>query len=253
MSPSVTETRKDRVRRVIFGTETNEGHVFDVILLWLIGLSVAAVMLESVSWISERYATPLHVIEWIFTLIFTIEYGVRLWSARQPSRYAFSFFGIIDLLSVIPTYLTLLISGSHYLMVFRIFRLLRVFRILKMVRHLTEGALIISALKNSRAKITVFLFAILTLAVIMGTVMYMVEGEENGFTSIPVGVYWAIVTLTTVGYGDITPVTIFGKFLSSVIMIMGYAIIAVPTGVVTAEILREDRNRQTNRQHPRRL
>lgn len=221
---------------VIFGTDTRAGRKFDIVLLWAIVLSILVVMIESVADIRHQYGYWLRILEWAFTVIFTIEYIARVVSIGKPWHYITSFYGIIDFLSVIPTYLSLLISGGQYLLIIRALRLLRIFRILKLSRYMGEGKLLSSALKASRHKITVFMWAVLTIVVIMGTLMYMIEGGKNGFTSIPKSIYWAIVTLTTVGYGDIAPQTVLGQMIASVIMILGYAIIAVPTGIVTAEI-----------------
>jgi voltage-gated potassium channel len=242
---------RSRLQEIIFEADTPAGRRFDVALLWLIALSVAAVMLESVESIEAEYGLLLNTLEWTFTILFTIEYILRIICVRKPSSYIFSFFGIIDLMACLPTYLSLLFPHSEYLLVIRILRMLRVFRILKMARHLREGAVILNALRASRAKVTVFLFGILALTIIMGTLLYLVESPSalnsptspeappSQFTSIPKSVYWAIVTITTVGYGDITPTTIVGRCLAAVMMIMGYAIIAVPTGVVTVELIRE--------------
>jgi voltage-gated potassium channel len=221
---------------VIFGTDTHAGRKFDIILLWAIVLSIVTVMLESVDEIRRDHGEILRIAEWIFTVVFTIEYILRIISIRKPLYYITSFYGIIDFLSIIPTYLSMVIGGSQYLLMIRALRLMRVFRILKLTRYMGEATTLSSALKASRHKITVFLWAVFTIVIIMGTVMYLVEGRENGFTSIPRSIYWAIVTLTTVGYGDIAPQTAFGQVLASMIMILGYAIIAVPTGIVTAEI-----------------
>jgi voltage-gated potassium channel len=193
-------------------------------------------MLESLRGVRARYGAELYAAEWAFTIIFTIEYVLRLSSVRRPLRYAASFFGVVDLLAIIPTYLSLLIPGSHYLLVIRILRLLRVFRVLKLAEHLSEADILMRALRASRRKISVFLLTVLTLVVVIGTLLYVVEGEENGFTSIPAGIYWAVVTLTTVGYGDISPKTPVGQTLAALVMIIGYGIIAVPTGIVTVEI-----------------
>jgi voltage-gated potassium channel len=227
---------KLRLYEVIFEADTKTGKVFDVALLIVILLSILFVMLESVPSIEQKYSGLLKILEWIVTGIFTIEYILRIWIVKKARTYIFSFYGIIDLLSVLPTYLGLIFAGTQGLMVIRALRLLRVFRILKLNRYTKEGAIIVRALRESRIKISVFLFAVLTLVIIIGTVMYLVEGAGNGFTSIPRGIYWAVVTLTTVGYGDISPVTSLGQFLASVVMIIGYAIIAVPTGIVTAEL-----------------
>lgn len=227
-----------RVFIVIFGTDTPAGKLFDVVLLILILASVLAVILETVTYISIEYARLLFALEWVFTIFFTIEYILRLTCVRNPLKYATSFFGVVDLLSILPAYIGIIIAGSHSLLVFRALRLLRVFRIFKLGRFLNEGSQIINALKASRAKITVFIFFVLVLSVIIGAIMYLVEGDTNPqFTSIPKSIYWTIVTLTTVGYGDIAPATPFGQFLAAFVMIMGYGVIAVPTGIVTAEIV----------------
>lgn len=227
---------RDRTREIIFGVETRAGRAFDVLLLWMILLSVGAVLLESVPSIRAEWGRELRGLEWTFTVLFTVEYGLRLMSVVRPIRYATSFFGWVDLLAILPTYLSLLFPGAHSLLVIRALRLLRVFRVLKLVRHMGESRTLLLALRASRAKITVFLGAVLTLALILGTLVYLVEGEENGFTSIPRALYWAIVTLTTVGYGDIAPQTVLGQMLATVVMVLGYAIIAVPTGIVSAEL-----------------
>lgn len=224
------------IHEVIFGTETSWGKAFDVVLLWTILISLVAIMLESVPPIRNTHGELLLIIEWVFTIFFTIEYLLRLWVSEEPRKYAFSFFGVIDLLAVIPTYLSLFVGGTHFLLVIRAIRLLRVFRILKLVRYMKGAQLIGAGLNASKEKIFVFLSAVVTLVVILGTLMYMIEGGENGFDSIPRSIYWAIVTLTTVGYGDIAPGTVFGQFVASLIMILGYSIIAVPTGIVTAEM-----------------
>lgn len=235
---------REQIFRIIFKTDTPAAKFFDVCLLWAIFLSVAVVMLDSVESIHMRHLDLLIALEWIFTILFTIEYAIRVFCVRNRAAYVFSFFGIIDLLAILPSYLDLLFSGAHYLMVIRILRLLRVFRVLKLVRYLDEMSLLILALKASRAKITVFLGTVLTVVVVIGAAMYVIEGAENGFTDIPTGVYWAIVTLTTVGYGDLAPQTPFGKFIASFIMIMGYGIIAVPTGIVSVELQEATRRRR---------
>ena len=221
---------------VIFGTDTPAGRRFDIALLWAIMLSILTVMLESVDFIRHEYGNWLRLAEWVFTIVFTIEYLARIISIRKPWYYITSFYGIIDFVSIIPTYLSLFLVGGQYLLVIRGLRLLRVFRVLKLSRYMGEASTLSSALKASRHKIAVFLWAVFTIVMIMGTIMYLVEGGENGFTSIPKSIYWAIVTLTTVGYGDIAPQTPLGQVLASVIMILGYSIIAVPTGIVTAEL-----------------
>lgn len=229
---------------IIFGSDTPLGKAFDVALIWVIMASVGVVMLESVDIIDTRFHTVLFIAEWVFTIIFTIEYILRLICVGRPLRYARSFFGVIDLLAVIPTYFSLVFPGAQYLLVIRLLRILRVFRVLKLVHYLSEAHILVQALRASRRKITIFIFAVVTLVVILGSLMYLIEGEENGFDSIPRSVYWAIVTLTTVGYGDISPQTPLGQALAAVVMIIGYAIIAVPTGIVTAEITRAGIQRQ---------
>ncbi len=229
---------KNHLHEIIFEADTKAGKFFDVALLIVIIISVALVMLESVPVIQENNRQLLKISEWAITVIFTLEYILRIIIVKKPFRYIFSFYGIIDFLSVIPTYLSLLIIGSQSLVVIRVLRLLRVFRILKLTRYTHAGKTLARAMWNSRAKVSVFIFFVLIIVTIFGTIMYIVEGEEHGFTSIPRSIYWAIVTLTTVGYGDISPVTPFGQLLASVVMIMGYAIIAVPTGIVTAEIIK---------------
>jgi voltage-gated potassium channel len=211
------------------------GKLFDVVLLILILASIILVMLESVTSIDLKYHNILYIGEWIITIFFTLEYILRIITVKKPSKYIFSFYGIIDFLSTIPLYLSFIFVGSNYLLTVRALRLLRVFRILKVTRYIGEANKLSKALKDSRAKILVFLFAVFIIAILAGTLMYIIEGEESGFTSIPRSVYWAIVTLTTVGYGDIAPGTPFGQFLAAILMIMGYGIIAVPTGIVSAE------------------
>jgi voltage-gated potassium channel len=225
-----------RLHEIIFESDTAAGKAFDVALLWAIIFSVIAVMLESVRGIEVRYGAVLRGVEWFFTIIFTVEYLARIISVGRPFKYMVSFLGIIDLLAVIPTYLSIFVAGTQFFLVLRTIRLLRVFRIFKLARFLGEADVLMRALKASRFKITVFLGAVLSIVIITGTAMYLIEGNENGFTSIPMSIYWAIVTLTTVGYGDIAPRTVPGQVLASLIMIMGYAIIAVPTGIVTVEL-----------------
>jgi voltage-gated potassium channel len=239
--PPLGNSIKDRLWRIIFLADTPGGKWFDIILLWLIACSVLVVMLETVHEVHLHHGLLLKRLEWGFTLLFSIEYAVRLWVVRRKRRYATSFFGIVDLLSIIPTYLEFFLTGSTHLIVIRILRMLRMFRILKMGHHIEEADLLIAALKASRSKIAVFLFAVMTVISIESTLMYLVEnGSGNtGFTSIPQSIYWGIVTLTTVGYGDITPVTVAGKFIASIMMITGFSIIAVPAGIVTAELQRE--------------
>ena len=212
---------KAKLYEIIFESDTKAGKLFDVLLLVVIVLSIILVMLESVPSIENQYHFLLKFLEWSITLIFSLEYCLRIWIVSKAKTYVFSFYGIIDFLSIIPSYLGLFIVGTHGLMVIRALRLLRIFRILKLNRYMNEGAIIVKALKQSRYKISVFLFAVLTMVVIIGTMMYLIEGAENGFTSIPRGIYWAIVTLTTVGYGDISPGTALGQFIASIVMILG--------------------------------
>lgn len=240
--PNMNETHnkrapwRDTLHEIIFGAETPAGKWFDILLIVSILASVLAVMLDSVSSISINYGSLLSGIEWFFTIVFTIEYILRLICVGRPLLYATSFFGIVDLLAIIPTYISLFIPGSEYLLVVRVLRILRIFRVLKLVQYMSEALFLMKALRASIRKIIVFLFTVLTLVIIFGSMMYLIEGAENGFTSIPRSIYWAIVTLTTVGYGDISPQTNIGQMLAACIMILGYSIIAVPTGIVTAEL-----------------
>ena len=230
---------RERLRSIIFLADTRAGRLFDVALIAVIIASVMVVLIESSVTAGEAWSMPLRGAEWAFTMVFLVEYLLRLIAVRQPLRYALSFFGIIDLLAVLPAFLELVLPGSHYLAVLRLLRVLRVFRVLKLVPYMAEAALIMGALRASRRKITVFLFSVLIMAVILGSLIYVIEGEENGFTSIPRSMYWTIVTLTTVGYGDLTPRTGLGQAIAAVIMVMGYGIIAVPTGLVTAQVVSE--------------
>ena len=227
---------KHRLHEIIYEADTQAGKAFDLILLVFILLSVVLVALESVPSIDIAYHSLLDQAEWFITLLFTIEYVLRILSVSRPKKYIFSFFGIIDLLSILPKYLSLLFIGTHSLVAIKALRLLRVFRILKLTPYIKESNNLLRALKSSKTKISVFIFGVLVLCVIFGTVMYLVEGDRSGFTSIPRSIYWCIVTLTTVGYGDIAPATPFGQLIASFIMILGYGIIAVPTGIVTAEM-----------------
>ncbi|GAA3920662.1 ion transporter [Litoribacillus peritrichatus] len=227
---------RDQVFDIIYKTDTKAGKAFDVLLILSILLSVAAVMLDSVERINERHGTWLYSLEWFFTVLFTIEYFVRIWVNPKPFKYIFSFYGLVDLLSVLPTYIALFIPGMNEFLVIRLLRVLRIFRVLKLSTYIHQANFLLSALNSSRQKITVFLFFVVTLATIFGAVLYVIEGPENGFTSIPKSIYWAIVTLTTVGYGDISPHTPAGQAIASVVMILGYSIIAVPTGIFTAEL-----------------
>lgn len=249
MNPKIGEIPeadwRRRLHEVIFEADTRAGRIFDLVLLWLIIASVVVVILESVKSLGEEYGEAFYYIEWIFTILFTLEYILRLMSVRRPLNYALSFFGVIDLLAILPGYLSLFVPGTHYLLTIRILRLLRIFRILKLTEYITEARVITSALQASRRKISVFMLAIVAIVTVVGSLMYVVEGEENGFTDIPTSIYWAIVTLTTVGYGDLSPKTPLGKTLASIVMILGYAIIAVPTGIVTAELTRANRKYST--------
>jgi len=229
---------RDQLHTIIFGADTPAGRLFDILLIWAILISVIAVMLESVASIRIDYGILLRRIEWALTILFTIEYGLRLMTARNAGRYARSFYGFVDLLAVLPTWISIFLAGAQTLAVIRALRLLRIFRILKLSQFLGEADSLMRALKSSRRKIVVFVGGVLTLILILGTAMYMIEGEANGFTSIPRSIYWAIVTMTTVGYGDIAPQTVLGQFLASIMMIIGYAIIAVPTGIVSVELAR---------------
>lgn len=229
---------KKRLYEIVFEADTRAGKAFDVTIIVLIFLSVLLVLLDSIAGIRERYGLTIHIIEWFITGIFLIEYSLRIYILDRPARYVFSFFGLIDLLAILPNFLGLFFTGGQSLMVIRAVRLLRVFRIFKLSRYTSAGRTLMKALYRSREKIFMFISVIITLVVIFGTIMYLVEGEKNGFTSIPVSIYWAVVTLTTVGYGDISPATGLGQFLASIVMIMGYAIIAVPTGIVTSEMMR---------------
>ncbi|RKH42090.1 ion transporter [Corallococcus sicarius] len=232
-----------RLHTIIFEADTPAGKAFDVALLWAIVFSVVAVMLESVTQVRVRHGVLLHTAEWVFTGIFAVEYVLRLVAVRKPLDYARSFFGIVDLLALLPSFLSVVFPGSQTLLVVRVLRLLRVFRILKLGHLLGQAEVLMTALRASRPKIIVFLGTVLSIDVIMGAVMYMVEGEANGFDSIPRSMYWAIVTMTTVGFGDITPKTVMGQFLASILMVMGYGIIAVPTGIVSVELAAATRQR----------
>ena len=229
---------REEIRHIIFESNTPISNRFDVILLWAILISVLVVMLDSVPGNSEQLHTILYVAEWVLTILFSIEYGLRIWTTDKPLKYITSFYGIIDLLSVIPTYLSLIFAGTHYLLVIRTLRLLRVFRILRLMSFVKEASMLVDAINNSKQKLTVFMGAVLSIDVIVGTLMYLIEGPENGFTSIPLSIYWAIVTMTTVGYGDIAPHTVAGQILASIVMLLGYTIIAIPTGIVSATMVR---------------
>ena len=229
-------TFKERIKVVIFGTDTWAGKTFDLALILTIVLSIITVLLESVTDYSLRYGAIFNSVEWIFTALFTVEYFLRIYCIRRPWSYVFSFYGIVDLLAVIPSYISLLIPGAGVFRVIRILRVLRIFRVLKLVQFMGEAELLTKALVASRRKIFIFLFSVMNIVIILGSVMYLVEGDAAGFDSIPRSIYWAIVTLTTVGYGDMSPDTSLGQAIAAIIMITGYSIIAVPTGIVTSEI-----------------
>ncbi len=228
-----------RLHEIVYEADTPTGKVFDIILFIVIIASIVLVMLESVKSIDEKYHNFLNISEWVITILFTLEYITRIITVKKPLKYITSFYGIIDLLSTIPKYLSILFVGSHHLVALRALRLMRIFRILKLARYIGETNNLIKALKASRARILVFISFILILCTILGTFMYLIEDDSSGFTSIPESVYWAIVTLTTVGYGDIAPVTPFGQFIASLVMILGYAIIVIPTGIITSEIVKD--------------
>lgn len=247
-SKNNTPNWKSTLHEIIYEADTKQGKIFDLILIIIIIISIVLVMLESVESINLKYHNLLNISEWVITILFTIEYFARIVCIKKPSTYVFSFYGIVDLLATIPKYVSIFFIGSHALIALRALRLLRVFRILKLTRYLGASKNLITALKASRIKIFVFLFSVIVLTIILGTVMYIVEGPVNGFTSIPKSMYWAIVTLTTVGYGDIAPHTPFGQFIASIVMILGYGIIAVPTGIVTSEMAKGEHS-NSNTQH----
>ncbi|MBN2993996.1 ion transporter [Pseudomonas cedrina subsp. fulgida] len=235
---------RQRLYVMVFQSDTVAGRRFDGILLLIILASLVIVMLDSIDQIHQHYANVLAYIEWGFTLIFLIEYGLRLYCSPKPLRYAFSFYGLVDLLAIVPGILALYYSDAQYLLIIRIIRMLRIFRVLKLSPYLKQANYLMAALRGSKQKIVVFLVSVCTLVTVFGTLMYVIEGPEHGFTSIPKGIYWAIVTLTTVGFGDIVPKTPLGQVISSLVMITGYSIIAVPTGIFTAELASAMRGEQ---------
>ncbi|HEY9184454.1 MAG TPA: ion transporter [Salegentibacter sp.] len=240
---------KEKLHEVIYEADTPAGKFFDIALLFVILLSIILVMLESVSSYRSLYYWSFYIAEWVITIIFSVEYILRIIAIKKPKKYIFSFYGIVDLVSTLPTYIAFVFGGSNLLFAIRALRLLRIFRILKITRYIGESNKLVNALKNSKPKILVFLFAVLIICIITGTVMHLVEGEAGGFDNIPISIYWSIVTLTTVGFGDIHPVTPLGRLLASILMIMGYGIIAVPTGIVSAEYNRSSKeNIPTNTQ-----
>ena len=236
--PGPEPSIRHQLYTVIFEHDTQAGKAFDVALLWAVVFSVAVVVLESVNDIRSSFGSPLRALEWVFTVLFTVEYGLRLYSSPVRWRYSISFFGIVDLLAILPTYASVFVPGAQSLLVVRVLRLLRVFRVLKLVSFRGEADALVAAVRASMPKITVFLFTVLSLVVIVGASMYLIEGPRHGFSSIPRSMYWAIVTLTTVGFGDITPQTTAGQLLASILMVVGYGVIAVPTGIVSAEMTR---------------
>jgi len=229
---------RETLHTIIFEADTPGGKLFDVILIVSIIMSILVVMLDSVAWIRATYGHVLNYVEWFFTILFSIEYILRILCVTSPASYMKSFFGIIDILAILPSYLSIIIPGTQYFLVIRVLRVLRIFRVLKFVQYVSEARLLMQALRASRRKITVFIFVVMTMVIILGSFMYVIEGPEHGFTSIPTAIYWAIITFTTVGYGDITPMTALGQTLSAVVMILGYSIIVVPTGLVTVELSR---------------
>lgn len=240
---------RHRLHEIIFEADTKMGKAFDVTLLILIVLSIVLVMLESISAYQEVYGYWFRIAEWVLTIFFTIEYILRLICVYHPSKYALSFFGIVDLISILPTYLTLFIPNANYFMAVRAMRLVRVFRIFKLAKFLNESNSLMAALKASQAKITVFLTFVIMMVIVIGSIMYFVEGgQSSGFTSIPRSIYWAIVTLTTVGYGDIAPTTALGQFLAAIVMILGYGVLAVPTGIVSAEMAQQQPEQELSTQ-----
>ncbi len=259
MNEHTTAADRKNIRRrlfeIIFEADSPAGKAFDIVLIICILISVIVVMLDSIADVNARHGRFLNGCEWFFTIIFTIEYILRLSCIGQPLRYARSFFGIVDLLAIIPTYLSLIIPGSHVLISIRILRVLRIFRVLKLAQYVSEANVLMRALRASARKIFVFLFTVILMVVIIGSMMYIVEGPteslpDSGFTSIPRSIYWAVVTLTTVGYGDISPQTTLGQFFASIVMIIGYAIIAVPTGIVTVEMAQQVKTKITSQVCP---
>ena len=235
---------RQKIKSIIFGTDTQTGKLFDEVLIVTIILSIVTVLLDSVSEYNENYGTYLYIAEWAFTILFSIEYILRAICIKRPLSYIFSFYGIIDFLSILPTYLSLLFPGTQVLSVIRILRVLRIFRILKLVKYIGEANLLVNALVASKRKIFIFFFAILNIVIVLGSLMYLIEGEKSGYTSIPISIYWAIVTMTTVGYGDIVPITPLGKAVSSFIMLIGYSMLAVPTGIITSELSSAKKNQK---------
>ena len=233
---------KEKIYTIIFKTNTKEGRRFDIVLLWAILLSVSVIIFDSIPNLNIRHKVVLYSLEWFFTILFNLEYIIRVWSHPKRTNYIFSFWGIIDLISFLPTYLSLFLPGYHYFVIIRTMRFLRVFKVLKMMRFYKEALALVKALRVSLYKVSVFLFVVVVITTIIGTLMFVVENGQNGFSSIPQCIYWAIVTVTTVGYGDVVPQTVIGKVLSSFTMIIGYAIIAVPTGIITVEMSKQNKS-----------
>lgn len=235
----MTENKlKKQIHNIIFEADTKAGKIFDIILFVTIGFSVIIVMLNSENSLHIKYGDLFLTIEWIITILFTLEYIFRIYAVKKPLKYIFSFYGVIDLLSILPTYISLIITGTHMLLVIRMLRLLRIFRVFKLARYVKASNVLLLALLKSRTKIVVFLEVVMIIVIITGSVMYLVEGDESGFTSIPKSIYWAIVTITTVGYGDIAPQTVLGQTIASMLMIVGFAIIAVPTSIIGSELIK---------------
>lgn len=246
--PAPKKDWRSKLHEIIYEADTPAGKIFDIVLLVIILLSVALVMLESVTVLNLKYFWEFYVAEWVITIIFTVEYILRILVIKKPKKYIFSFYGIVDLLSTLPSYISFFFGGQNLLFAIRALRLLRVFRVLKITRYIGESNKLTNALKNSKAKILVFLFAVFIICVIAGTLMHLIEGEAGGFDNIPLSIYWCIVTLTTVGFGDIAPITPLGRLIASILMITGYGIIAVPTGIVSAEYSKEEKNIPKNTQ-----
>lgn len=246
MTNNLTETTKEKIYRIIFGTGTPAGRLFDILLIAAILMSVAAVILDSIEFWQQRYATELYIIEWFFTLMFTTEYIVRIYCSPNPRAYVTSFYGIVDLAAILPTYISLLFPTASLLLIIRLLRVLRIFRVLKLLQYSGEANILMRSMFMARRKIFVFLFSVMILVTIFGSLMYVIEGPIFGFTSIPRSIYWAIVTVTTVGYGDITPQTVLGQMIAALTMLTGYAIIAVPTGIISAELMTEMQKERSN-------
>jgi voltage-gated potassium channel len=247
MASKIIETPKERIYRIIFGTDTPAGRLFDILLIATILLSVVAVILDSIESWQLRYALELHLIEWFFTFLFTAEYLVRIYCSPNPRAYITSFYGIVDLAAILPTYISLFFPAASLLLIIRLLRVLRIFRVLKLLQYSGEANILMRSMLMARRKIFVFLFSVMILVTIFGSLMYVIEGPIFGFTSIPRGIYWAIVTVTTVGYGDITPQTVLGQMVAALTMLTGYAIIAVPTGIISAELMTEMRRDRNSR------